>query len=166
METKTHWKKQFNYNYLGSYSLPEGKDIILTIKKVVKESVTNTSGQKEDCTVAYFKENNDWVKPMILNKTNCKTIQQVYKTPYIEEWVNKRVQIGISKVSAFGDEVEALRIRKKEVSDSKPELIPGTQAWHGAIKFLSENGTLSKIQQKYFISNNNLEKLQNETLNS
>mgnify|MGYP000112125353 CR=1 FL=1 len=27
----THWKTQFNYDYLGAYSLPDGKDIILEI---------------------------------------------------------------------------------------------------------------------------------------
>ena len=29
----THWKTQFNYDYLGAYSLPDGKDIILTIRE-------------------------------------------------------------------------------------------------------------------------------------
>ena len=33
MEHLTHWKNQFNYDYLGAYSLPDGKDIILTLKE-------------------------------------------------------------------------------------------------------------------------------------
>ena len=60
----THWKTQFNYDYLGAYSLPDGKDIILTIRETKKEQVVGTSGKKEECFVAYFFEN---VKPMILN---------------------------------------------------------------------------------------------------
>ena len=64
----THWKTQFNYDYLGAYSLPDGKDIILTIRETKKEQVVGTSGKKEECFVAYFFEN---VKPMILNRTNC-----------------------------------------------------------------------------------------------
>lgn len=38
MEHLTHWKNQFNYDYLGVYSLPDGKDIILTIKETKKRS--------------------------------------------------------------------------------------------------------------------------------
>ena len=63
MEHLTHWKNQFNYDYLGVYSLPDGKDIILTIKETKKEVVTGVNGQKSECFVAYFHEN---VKPMII----------------------------------------------------------------------------------------------------
>ena len=50
---------------------------------------------------------------MILNKINSKTIEKVYDTPYIEDWIGKKVQIGIEhNVKAFGDVVDALRIRK------------------------------------------------------
>ena len=77
MEHLTHWKNQFNYDYLGAYSLSDGKDIVLTIKETKKEMVTGANGQKSECFVAYFHEN---VKPMILNKTNCKAIEKMYKT--------------------------------------------------------------------------------------
>ena len=105
---KTHWKKQFNYEYMGSYSLPDGKDVVLTIKETRKEKVTGTAGKKEDCFVCYFEESD---KPMILNRTNCKTIERIYKSPFIEDWAGLRVQIGIDTVSAFGESVEALRVR-------------------------------------------------------
>lgn len=105
---KTHWKKEFNYDYMGSYSLPDGKDVIMTIKETRKEKVTGTAGKKEDCFVCYFEESD---KPMILNRTNCKTIERIYKSPFIEDWPGLRVQLGIDTVSAFGESVEALRIR-------------------------------------------------------
>lgn len=105
----THWKKMTNPNYLGVYSLENGQDIILTIKKIREEKVTGTDGKSDNCVVCYFDEN---VKPMILNATNMKTIQKLYKTPYIEEWVGKKIQIGSEKVKAFGDIVDALRVRK------------------------------------------------------
>lgn len=34
----THWKTQFNYPYLGAHSLPEGKDLILTIREMKRRS--------------------------------------------------------------------------------------------------------------------------------
>jgi hypothetical protein len=89
----THWKKLTNPEYLGAYSLDDGKDIVLTIKTIAREMVTGEAGKKEECTVARFLEPQ---KPMILNKTNCKTIEKIYKTPYIEEWQGKKIQIFLS----------------------------------------------------------------------
>lgn len=106
---QTHWKKLTNPNYLGAYSIENGQDLILTIKNVREEKVVGADGKKDDCVVCYFYEN---VKPMILNSTNMKTISKLYKTPYIEEWVGKRIQIGVEQVKAFGDIVDALRVRK------------------------------------------------------
>ena len=104
----THWKTQFNYDYLGAYSLPDGKDIILTIRETKREQVVGASGKKEECFVAYFFEN---VKPMILNRTNCKPMTKIFKTPNFEEWINKQIQIGAVMVDAFGEKVDSLRIR-------------------------------------------------------
>ena len=86
---QTHWKKLINLDYLGAYSLDPGKDMILTIKGVRNEIVTGPDGKKEECMVMSFIEN---VKPMIVNSTNAKTIQKLYKTPYIEEWQGRKIQ--------------------------------------------------------------------------
>lgn len=106
----THWKKLTNPNYLGAYSIENGQDLVLTIKYVNEETVIGTDGKKDDCVVCHFVEN---VKPMILNATNMKMITKLYNSPYIEDWAGKKIQIGIEKIKAFGEVVEALRIRKK-----------------------------------------------------
>jgi hypothetical protein len=113
---QTHWKKLHNPDYLGAYALEPGKDLVVTIKSVQKEKVTGADGKKEECMVMRFQEN---VKPMIVNSTNAKTIQKLYKTPYIEEWAGRKIQLFVDNVKAFGDVVEALRIRSK---------VPTTQA--------------------------------------
>ncbi len=104
----THWKKLTNPDYLGAYALEEGQELILTVDYVREETVTGPDGKKEDCTVIHFKEK---VEPMILNATNAKTITKIYKTPYIENWVGKKIQVYVAEVKAFGELVEALRIR-------------------------------------------------------
>jgi DNA-directed RNA polymerase subunit RPC12/RpoP len=48
---------------------------------------------------------------MILNATNNKTIAKLLKTPYIEEWAGRKIQIYTEKVKAFGEVWDALRIR-------------------------------------------------------
>ena len=52
-----HWKKAFNPDYLGSWSLENGQDLILTIDTVRVETVTGENGRKEECLIAHFKEN-------------------------------------------------------------------------------------------------------------
>lgn len=106
--TMTHWKKLTNPDYLGAYSMEEGQDLILTIDSVTREVVPGPEGKKEECTVLHWKEQQ---KPMILNVTNAKMIERLLKTPYIEQWSGHRVQIGTAKVKAFGEVVDALRVR-------------------------------------------------------
>ncbi len=108
-EKRTHWKRLTNPDYLGAYALDEGVDLIATIKDVRRETVVGPDGKKEECTVIHFVESH--IKPMICNATNAKTITKLYKTPYIEEWRNRKIQIFVDKVRAFGEIVEALRIR-------------------------------------------------------
>ena len=108
-ETLTHWKKLTNPDYLGAYALEPGQDLVVTIKSVANEAVIGTDGKKETCSVMRFVEN---VKPMVLNATNSKTITKLLKTPYIEKWTGRKIQIYVEhNVKAFGDVVDALRIR-------------------------------------------------------
>lgn len=116
---KTHWKKLSNPDYLGAYALDPGKDLIATIKSVGEERVVGADGKKEDCIVAHFEE--PGVKPMILNTTNCKTISKIYKTPYIEDWHGCKIQLFVAQVKAFGDVVDALRIRPYRPDVKAPE---------------------------------------------
>lgn len=117
----THWKKLTNPDYLGAYSLEDGQDIILTIERVQVETVTGPEGKKEECMVCHWRER---VKPMILNSTNAKMIQKLLKTPYIEQWSGHKIQIGVEMVKAFGELVDALRVRSflpREAAEIKCE---------------------------------------------
>ena len=104
----THWKQLKNPDYIGAYALQPGEELILTIKSCGLEQVANTDGKKQDCLVIHFMEQ---VKPMILNTTNAKTISKVHQTPYMEQWVGKKIQIYARKIRAFGEDVDALRVR-------------------------------------------------------
>lgn len=160
-ETLTHWKSQFNYDWLGAYSLPDGKDIILTIKEAKREKVTGTNGKKEECLVCYFMEN---VKPMIINKTNCKAITKILGTPFIEKWAGGLIQIGASNVDAFGEMVDALRVRKFPPKLNKPEkekVATGSVAWNGIVTALQNGYTLEQAQTKYIFTKEQIKELIN-----
>ena len=106
----THWKKLTNPNYLGSYAFQPGEEKALTIRKVGTEEVTNPAEpeKKESCIVAHFQQPE---KPLILNKTNCRSIEKLAGTPDIEQWPGTGIILCVQKVMAFGELVEAVRIR-------------------------------------------------------
>lgn len=145
----THWKKLQNPDYLGAYSLQPGEEPIYTIAKVGPEMVTGPDGKKDECTVAHFTEK---AKPMVLNATNCKTIAKIYNTPFIEHWVGKKIQIYAAKVKAFGEDVEALRIRPKAPASSKPVMDTKYKGWNDALNAV-KNGetTVEYLETKYTI---------------
>lgn len=157
---KTHWKKLYNPNYLGAWSLEEGKDIILTIKSVALEMVTGSDGKKYECTVIKWVQNQ---KPMILNKTNAKTIAKLCDSPYIEDWPNTSIQLYADKVKAFGDIVEALRIRPRLPQMKKELLTPDHKHWNRALKAVQDgNTTVAIIRSKFNLSDQHAKLLQGE----
>lgn len=113
--SKTHWKKAFNPNYIGAWSLDENKDLIVTIKSAGKEPVMGSDGKEEECLVIHL----EGQKPMICNKTNAKTISIVAGSPYLEEWAGKKIQLFVTPVRAFGETVPALRVRPVRPAEKK-----------------------------------------------
>ncbi len=150
----THWKKLTNTDYIGTYSLDPGKDLTVTIKSVTKQVVRGPDGKQEECIVAVL----EGQKPMILNRTNCKMISKLYGTPYIEEWAGKKITLYAAKVRAFGEQVDALRIRDKvpELETLTPTH-PKWEAARSAIK--SGQVTMEKLEQNYKISSDDKKRL-------
>jgi len=157
MSNKTHWKKLHNPDYLGAWDFQPGEEKVLTIKLVGIEKVSDHNGKKEDCSVCRFTED---VKPMILNVTNSKMIAKLTGSPYIEDWNNVRIKVYTTRVKAFGEMVDAVRIKNEEIK--KPELNPQSKAWEGAKKAVqSGQYTIEQVKSKYTITPEN-EKLLKE----
>lgn len=108
--TKTHWKKMVNTNYIGAHDLQPNQELTVTIDSISHELVKNQDGKDEQCVVMRIKGAK---KPMILNKTNMKIITKLFGTPYVEDWVGQKVTIYAAKVRAFGETIEALRIKNQ-----------------------------------------------------
>jgi len=149
---KTHWKKLINPNYIGVYSLKNGEDLDVTIEKVVREQVVSTGGKKEECTVAYLIGQ----KPLILNRTNSKTITKLFNSPYIEDWVGKKITLFSSTTKLAGEIVECLRIR--DIAPKLPELKANTEEFEKCKKGIKNGYTIAQIKSKYTVSSE-IEKL-------
>jgi hypothetical protein len=161
-DSKTHWKKVFNKDYLGAHDLDEGKDLVATIDHIEIREVPDSNGKKSKCNVAIFTTK---IKPMVLNVTNCKVIKKFAGSNYIEDWKNVPVTIYSKQVQAFGEEVEALRIREKQPNLEKPELTPDHQMWSKAIEHLQKpNSTIEDITKRYKLTDENMQLLINSAI--
>ena len=153
---KTHWKKLSNTDYLGAYSIEPGKTLTVKIKEVKKELVKGEGGKSEECIVAQI----EGQKPMILNRTNCKAITKIYNSPFIEDWKGKEITLYVAQVKAFGDLVDALRI--KEVKPELSELTPTHEKWEGAKEAIKAGTyTIEQLKKHFKITPENESKLQN-----
>ena len=116
----THWKKLTNPNYLGAYAFEQGEEKTGTIDYVKSESVMNADGKSEECIVCHFRDKD--LKPLILNKTNCKTITKLTGSPYIENWAGKKITMYVKQVKAFGDITDAVRVRSNTNTEKVPDI--------------------------------------------
>lgn len=102
------FRKYMDKNYLGSWDVPEGEDLVLTVDHCERNEVQNERGSEKKL-VMYFKEKG--YKPMILNTVNSEAISEAYGSKRVEDWEGKKIAITTEKVKAFGSLKDALRIR-------------------------------------------------------
>lgn len=71
-------------------------------------------------------------KDMIVNKTNFQALSKITGRDSTEEWIGSKVQLRVEQVNAFGDVVDAIRIRpaprapRVEVDDEYPDWVTET----------------------------------------
>lgn len=153
---KTHWKKLTNPDYIGSYDFQPGEERNVQILNVKRENVTGPDGKKEECSVAQLKGQ----KPLILNSTNQKAITTALGTPYIEDWAGKHITLTVQRVKAFGDWVDAIRVKPTAPTVKKEALTPAHSRWDGAKQaILAGNVTLEQIRSQFELSKENEAKL-------
>lgn len=103
------FRKFMDKSFLGSWDVPDGSDLILTIDYVARDDVQNDRGKEKKLTL-HFRERD--YKPMICNTTNAKAISKAYGSTKVEDWTNKKIAIYKATISAFGQTTECLRIRE------------------------------------------------------
>lgn len=117
------YRKMFDREFIFSYDL-DGRDVTLTIAKVVAGELTGTGGKKTKKPIVFF-EGKD--RGLGLCKTNAKTIATLYGTSDTREWVGKRITIYPTKTMFGGNEVDCIRVRptipepKKRRDEPAPE---------------------------------------------
>lgn len=146
MNTRTHWKKLINPDFIGAYALPDGEDMTVTIDFVQNEEITGTGGKKEVCMVARLVNE----KPLILNATNSKSIAKLYG-PFIEDWHGKDITLYASTTKLAGDIVECLRIRPSVAKRKKPG-IPDTRLDKAIEQIKAGTYTVEKLEASFALT--------------
>ena len=158
-----HWKQFHNPDYIGAYALEPGQELVVTINSVGTEDVIGSNGKKEPCMVIRFAEKN--IKPMICNVTNAKLISKVAGSPRVNDWKGVRIQLYAAVVNAFGDEVEALRVRPKapKVGEkAKMQLSPGNTKWNEVVRKIANGTDIETVEKHFIISDDDKELLYEE----
>lgn len=112
---ETHWKKYFDYRFMGSYSLEKDEEIVVEIESIGYEEIENLETKEVSSSlIAHFKnEGKGEIKPMFMGKASCKAIEFAYKTSDPNEWINKKIQLYIESGIKLdnGEIVNGLRVR-------------------------------------------------------
>jgi len=160
MENKTHYRKVFKSDHLGSADLEEmiedKKILIFTIAHVtqhiidpmVKGSGVNVAGRKVSANIAHFRED---IKPMVLNATNSKVIKSFApnKSPFVDDWVNIRIELYIDyNVKLMKEIVGGVRIRPVQPKAKVKPVFTETNFE----KALAANATIEMIAKTYTIT--------------
>lgn len=154
-QQKTHWKQFHNPDYIGAYALNPNEEIVLTIRNAGTEEVIGSNGKKETCMIVRFTEKG--IKPLICNVTNSKMIAKVTGSPYVEDWAGHKIQLYAAKVNAFGEEVEAIRVRPfpPKQGNSKEELTELHAKWESVVRKVADGTSLEVIGKHFIVSEAN-----------
>lgn len=160
---KTHYKKLKDVNYIGAFELmPEvGKtiEIVVKITAVNREELKNA--EKNQGLVLQL----EGQKPMIVNSVNAKAITKVAGTPFVEDWIGLYITLYVVKIRAFGESMEALRVRDTAPVFKLPELPLNSKTHLATIKAIEEGKTsiadgTKFLESKYSLSDEIIKTLQ------
>ncbi len=97
----------FDSKFIGAWDLM-GQDVTVTIAKVVGGVVEGEKGRRDRAPLVSLK---GWDKPLVLNKTNMKTVGAMYGFK-VKDWVGKRVTLYATTCQGKGGGiVDCIRMR-------------------------------------------------------
>lgn len=164
-EELKHYRYGGNISHIGVEALPSGKDINVIIERIawVENEVVN--GKAQSCWVAYFKPNQYFTLPMVLNSTNRKRIARLAGTPYLEPVKNLPVTLTKEMDRVYGGKKEdrdwALRVSQipPKVTPRgeviKPALTPESPNWNDIVKWVQSGNKIEAVWAKYEVSEEN-----------
>jgi hypothetical protein len=90
---------------------------------------------------------------MIMNATNSKMLTNLSGSPYVEKWIGTSFKLVVVKIKAFGEFIDALRIKSEKITKVLPELVLNSPNFD-KVKEAIQSGkfTIEQVESKYKIS--------------
>ncbi len=161
MNNKTHYRKVFKSDHLGSADLEEmleeKKRLVFKIKVVKQEYGVKVAGKRIDANIAYFEDTS--IKPLVLNATNSKQMAKFASSKFVEDWGGITVELYIdSSVKMKGETVGGVRIKSELPVLEKHELTPESIFWEKAkAKVLTGEADFDSLNVHYMITEENFD---------
>lgn len=99
-----HFEALFDSNYLRWFDL-QCREFTLEIKSVKQEELTVRGGAKKKAPVVTFTVGK---KPLVLNKTNARTIADLCKSHRVSDWIGKRITLYTDSTQLFNQETRKM----------------------------------------------------------
>jgi len=110
--------------YLKQSDAPD--PVIVTVNKIGKINIAKEGDRPEEKWAVRFREFN---KPMLLNSTNIKLLENACRSDDTDDWVGKEVILYTDNSVSFGGQiVGGLRIRKQQAAPTRKPTPAPTQA--------------------------------------
>ena len=156
-EKGIHWRTTAKALHCGVEMLPEGKDIeYILIKYIEYKDKVNIAGRMEtNKAIAYFEENPYTKLPMVLNATNCKRLEKLSGTPYLNELKNFPVRLTKEKCRDVQDGGETVGLRISKLPPKKPLLAvlsPEHPNWGKCMDYIKKGNSVEDLRKGYEIS--------------
>ena len=103
----SHFRKLFDDRFIGTYDLDGKPELTVTIEDIGMETMRTQDGAEADKPVVSIKGAK---KKWVLNKTNAKTIAELYGVD-TDNWLGKKVTLYVTECQAFGSKVECIRVK-------------------------------------------------------
>lgn len=128
----TDVRKMYDKEFLYAYDL-EGRDVTVTVERVVAGTLTGTGGKSTKKPVVYFKGSK---KGLGLCITNARVIAALYGGFDSDLWVGKKITLYPTTTQFGSNTVDCIRIRnvipkgkEQAIRDDVPAPeLPGTEA--------------------------------------
>lgn len=106
-----HWRELFERKYIGAWDIPEDRDSVVVIDRVVGGELTMQGGVKNKKPLIYFRNVTDPSKPMAAGATVCKTIEALYGTGDYTQWVGKAIVLYRATTETKDGPTPCIRVR-------------------------------------------------------
>lgn len=113
----THYRQLYDRDYLGSWDLPDDKDVTVTIANCTGGDITGQGGKKSKKPIISFEGKE---KKFVCNVTNAKAIAGMYGN-HVEQWKGKRITLYVSTTRdpSSGADVPCIRVRPRVPAAAK-----------------------------------------------